>query len=259
MATAADEEPTVWELGVGLSFISFPDYLGSDQRQEWLLPFPYVYYESQRFRVNRESISGVLGLSDRARLELSLSGSLPVDSHDNAARDGMSDLHPVIEVGPAFKYDLVREWLGKDRVILELPIRSAFAVNWGDEPRQIGWFSNPNIEYRLEQPAAGGQWTWRATFGPLFADDRYYRYFYGVAASEATADRPAYDTNGGFGGWRFSAGFSRRVDSFWYGGFVRYINVADAEFADSPLVKTNHSLIGGVAVAWIFAGSENGR
>ncbi len=78
----------------------------------------------------------------------------------------------------------------------------------------------------------------------------------GVDPQYATAERPAFSADGG---WRLALGFSRHQGDLWYGGFIRYIDISAATFADSPLVKTNHSLIGGIAIAWIFAKSGTPR
>jgi len=37
----ADQVP-LWEAGAGFAYIDFPHYRGSDQRESYLLPMPYV-------------------------------------------------------------------------------------------------------------------------------------------------------------------------------------------------------------------------
>jgi outer membrane protein len=245
-----------WELGIGLSGISFPDYVGSDERRYWPLPFPYVLYESKRVTVDQGTLSGALWLTERLHLDISAGGALPVDSHNNKARKGMRDLDAVGEVGPSLKYEFYHSDSGRHRLTADLPIRSAIAVSL-DGVRYVGLISSPNVEYRLREPADDGRWTFSVSTGPLFADDRYDNYFYRVRSHEATADRPAYRADGGYGGWRLSGGFSRRWKQFWFGGFLRYINLNGAVFENSPLVKTDSYLIGGVGAAWVFATSQS--
>lgn len=256
----ATDKP-VWELGAGLSFLSFSDYIGSTERNNLLLPFPYVTYHSTVLDIDRDSLRSRLFDSERLRLELSLSGSIPVDSDDNATRAGMPDLDPIIEVGPSLQYEVYHHDTNNGRVLLELPLRKALASDFR-QVEDVGWISNPNIKYSRREYNTDGTWSLEATLGPLFGDEQYHEYFYGVDTRYANADRPAYAADGGYGGWRFSVGFSRRVNDLWYGGFVRYIDISGATFADSPLVEQEHSLIGGLAVAWIFAKSaalQNGH
>jgi outer membrane scaffolding protein for murein synthesis (MipA/OmpV family) len=258
LTPAYGQEVPFWEFGVGLGAFSFPDYLGSDKRRNWLLPLPYVTYRSERINVDREGASGRLFKADRVRLEVSLSGSVPVDSDDNAQRENMPNLDPVVEFGPALQFDLYRTPAERDRLFLELPLRGAFSVAF-DEFRHIGWVSNPNIRYERKPRTDRGRWTMTASFGPLFGDRRYHRYVYAVEPRFATPDRPEFSTSGGFGGWRFSAGFSRRSGDFWYGAFIRYYNLTGAKFSDSPLVETDHSLVAGFGVAWVFARSDSAK
>lgn len=255
LSPAYAEEKPYWESGIGLGAVSFPDYLGSDERRNWLLPIPYVVYRSEHIDVDRNRASGRLFRTDRLRLEISLSGSIPVDSDDNPQREDMPDLDPVVQFGPALEFDLYRTAAERDRLFLELPLRGAFAVTF-DEFRHIGWVSNPNLQYERNHQTGHNLWTSTASFGPLFGDRRYHRYYYAVEPRFATADRPAFSTSGGFSGWRFSAGFSRRSGDFWYGAFIRYYNLTGAKFTDSPLVQTDHSLVAGFGVAWIFARSD---
>jgi outer membrane scaffolding protein for murein synthesis (MipA/OmpV family) len=252
------QETPFWEFGVGLGAVSFPDYLGSDRRRNWLFPIPYVVYRSERIHVDRERASGRLFKTDRLRLDLSLSGSVPVDSDDNAQREDMPDLDPVVEFGPALEFDLYRTPAERDRLFITLPLRGAFAVAF-DEVRHIGWVGNPNMQYERKQQKDSGLWTMTANLGPLFGDRRYHRYYYAVEPRFATLDRPVFSPGGGFGGWRFSAGFSLRSGDFWYGAFVRYYNLSGAKFTDSPLVQTDHSLVAGFGVAWVFARSDSAK
>ena len=63
---------------------------------------------------------------------------------------------------------------------------------------------------------------------------------------------PVYSASGGYSGTVIVASLSRRFNRIWMGGFVRYDNLSGADFDNSPLVETEHSLMGGFAVSWIF-------
>ena len=49
---------------------------------------------------------------------------------------------------------------------------------------------------------------------------------------------------------------SRRIGNWWIGAFVRYDSLRGAVFDDSPLVRRDHELRGGVGVSWVFATSD---
>lgn len=248
------EDKTTWAVGFGAGFVSFPDYVGSDERRLWPLPLPFVRYDSRHFKVERGGLSGVLDLTDRTHLTVSFGGSLPVSSSDNKAREGMEDLSPIAEIGPTLIYDIFYEPGGTHRLTLEFPLRSAVAVDLSDV-QQVGWIANPLIEYQRQQPLADGQLKFRANTGPLFNSERYSSYFYRVSDRDERPDRPAYDADAGYGGWRVSGSVSWRWHDFWFGVFARYINLNGAEFENSPLTRTRHYLMGGVGFAWIFATS----
>lgn len=249
---AQDEKP-LWEIGLGVSALSFSDYIGSDERSNWLIPVPYVIYRGDFLQVDREAVTGKLFKSDRLQLNVSLSGSLPVDSDDNALREGMNDLDPILEFGPTLEIEVYQD--RRQRFYVDLPVRAAIASDFEDI-RHVGWLSDPSINYERSFAVADGSLSIDATFGPVFGDRRYHDYFYSVDGEFATPARPAYDADAGYGGVRFALGVSRSHGRWWYGAFLRYINISGAAFEDSPLVERDDSLIGGVAMAWTFARSK---
>ena len=57
---------------------------------------------------------------------------------------------------------------------------------------------------------------------------------------------------GGYSGYRSQFSYSKRIGSFWLGGFIRYDNLRGSVIDDSPLVSEKESWMGGVALAWVF-------
>ena len=252
---AFGEDLPLWEAGIGATVIGFPDYLGSDQYNVWPLPFPYFVYRGDFLTVDRDAISGQLLETPRFNIKVSASGALPVDSDDNDARRGMDDLDPVVEIGPSLQYTLFQTADRYGDLLIDLPIRAAATVTH-KRIDGIGWTANPRLRYIHDQPWQGGRLHFDASIGPFYGNDRYHDYFYAVDEEFARPDRPTYDPDGGYGGWRLSLGFSHRVGQWWYGGFVRYFDLNDAEYADSPLIERRDALFGGVAFAWVFAESS---
>ncbi len=122
--------------------------------------------------------------------------------------------------------------------------------------RDIGVVAAPALNLDLKLPAAGGRWNLGFLAAAIYGERRYFGYYYDVAPADATVERPAYRTRGGYGGWQAIAAISRRFDRIWVGGFIKFDSVRGAVFADSPLVTKWQQVSGGVGISYIFAVSE---
>jgi len=67
--TSIAEEKPLWELGFGFFALTSPDYRGSDESRDYLLPLPYIIYRGDILRVDRSGIYGRLFESDRVNLD----------------------------------------------------------------------------------------------------------------------------------------------------------------------------------------------
>ena len=251
---ARAQEP-LWEAGIGVAALSFPDYRGSNERQLWLLPYPYVVYRGERLQVEEGRMRGIFYRGDRVELDISLNGSVPVDSGENEARRGMPDLDATAEIGPVLNVSL---WRSPDRltqVKLRLPARAAIATDLS-HARHVGWVFQPHLSLEVRNPLGHAGWKASLLAGPVYADSRYHRYFYEVQPAFATATRPAYTPGGGFAGTQLLAALSKRYRQFWVGGFVKWDTLSGAAFEDSPLVKDKRGFAGGVSIAWILGESK---
>jgi outer membrane protein len=252
-AVWADPFP-LWEAGAGIAVVDFPDYRGSDERQTYLLPVPYVIYRGEILKIERQKIRGLLFSSDAAELDVSASGSVPVRSQDNSARQGMPDLDPTLELGPSLNIFLYRGVSEKLSFELRLPLRAVVATDFRGFDYE-GWLFHPHLSIDLKDVIPGPGWNLGLLAGPLFGSQRYHEYFYGVAPQFATSDRPAFDADAGYSGTQFIAALSKRFQNYWFGAFVKADSLDGAAFEDSPLVKKKHAVAGGFAVAWVFAKS----
>lgn len=250
---ASADEPR-WELGVALGAASLPDYRGSDERQEHVLPWPYFIYRSERVKVDREGVRGQLYASPEGRVQLvlSLGASPPVDSDENAARRGMASLDPTLEVGPSVEVRLSRTH-SRD-LWLNLPLRGIIATDLS-HTEYAGWVFAPHLEWK--QFSRDRRQRIAFSLGPVFASERYHDYYYAVDAAFALPDRPAYDARGGYSGVRFAAGVTRRSGNWWLGAYARFEDLSGARFSDSPLVKTDSVWIVGAGLAYVFAKSPS--
>lgn len=249
-AALGDELP-LWEVGIGIVPSTFPAYRGARDQKYYLLPFPYVAYRGDILKVDRDGIRATLFDSDRVQLNLSLGGAIPVDSTGSSAREGMPDLDGELEIGPTLDV-LIATPSPRQKVEIRLPIRAVLVTDFHQVDPE-GWIFNPQLVWDFESGGTG--WNAGLSVGPLFASRKYHAYYYDVDTQYATAGRPAYQAAGGYSGSTVMATVSRRVDHIWVGGFLRYDNLAGATFVDSPLVESRYSVMGGIAIAWVFATS----
>jgi MipA family protein len=251
---AVAEQFPLWEAGVGASVLRFSDYRGSDEFRSYLFPLPYFVYRGERVKVDRESIRGQFFKTDRVELDVSINGTVPLKSRDNAARQGMPDIDATLEIGPSLNTNL---WRSDDRrinLILKLPIRGVIASDFRHF-ENVGWVSHPQISWDVKNFNNTG-WHLGMLVGPTYQSAGYNRYLYGVGPEFATAKRPAYEAKAGYGGANIIGGISKRFGRTWFAGFAKYDRLSGAAFEDSPLVKKRSYATFGIAVTYIFTESK---
>lgn len=250
-SSRAEQVPR-WEIGVGLASLNLPHYRGSDQRSTYILPLPYVVYRGDLIRADREGVRGILFESRDIQLKLSLNGTLPVNSSDNAARSGMESLRPTVQIGPTLDWALWRSADHRSRLELRLPLRGS--VTLASSPRHIGWLVEPTLAL-ITRGMPGPGWYSGLSAGALYADRDYHGYFYGVDAADAIPGRPAYRAASGYGGTHFTWTVTKRFPRYWVGAFLRYDTLAGAAIESSPLVRQREGVSAGLAFAWIVGRS----
>lgn len=244
------EERPLWELGAGVGVINLPDYRGSDESHTYVLPIPYFVYRGEHLKADRNGIRGMLYDSDKVDLNISVSGTIPVHSKDNAARQGMADLKPTIEVGPTANFTLWRASNQKTKLDFRVPLRTSITVE--ASPKDIGWVFAPSLNYDIKDPAGMTGWNLGFLAGPIFNSRKYNDHFYSVSTADATATRAAYQAKEGYAGSQVTMAITKRFPRFWVGGYTRYDSLAGAVFKDSPLVKRQNNVSAGFAIAWVF-------
>lgn len=249
------EQLPLWELGLGAAAISFPDYRGSDERTNYLLPLPYFVYRGEFLKADRQRVRGLFFKSARAELDVSISGSVPVKSDNNQARRGMPDLDPTLEIGPSLNLKLFDSADKNHTLELRLPLRSVLATDFHDVKYQ-GLVFHPQLNLDNRNFLGYHGLNLGVAAGPLFANRRYHHFIYGVDPAYATAARPAYQGRGGYAGTQFVTALSKRFPSYWVGGFLKYDNLTGAAFDDSPLAKSKTGFTAGVGISWVFSESK---
>lgn len=249
------EQLPLWELGAGAAAISFPDYRGSDERTNYLLPLPYFVYRGEFLKADRQRVRGLFFKSNRAELDVSISGSVPVKSDNNRARRGMPDLDPSLEIGPSLNLKLYDSADTNHTLELRLPLRAVLASDFHYVKYQ-GLVFHPQLNLDNRNFLGYHGLNLGLAVGPFFASQRYHQFVYGVDPAFATPERPAYRGRGGYGGTQFIAALSKRFPSYWVGSFIKYDNMTGAAFDDSPLTKSKNGFTAGIGISWVFSESK---
>jgi len=256
-AVQADKLP-LWELGFGGGVIRIPDYRGSDEAGVYPYPFIMPVYRGRFLQADEEGIRGVLGESSRFRLDLSFYGNVPV-SNDNDARQGMDDLDPILELGPMLRFKPWQTPARQQSIIFDVPVRAAIAVGNGLD--YVGFGVTPRLSYRRALGPVGSHrgtrnWKWSISGEALWGSGDLHRYYYQVDPADATATRPAYDADAGFGGTRFRTSIYRRDPKKLISVYAVYDDVSGAVFEDSPLVRRLGGFTVGFVVTWFLVQSD---
>ena len=240
-----------WELGIGAGMLSLPHYRGSDQRADYISPIPYVRYNGERLKIDREGGRFYFYNSEDIKVDVSMAFALQVDSDDNRARQGMTDLKNIIELGPRIQFNLYQSDDKSFRFRFALPLRTAYALDLS-RSENIGWTFSPYLQLRYFKSG----WESAFSIGPSWSSEEYNDYFYEVAPQYAIAGRPAYNAQAGYSGSRITVTLSKRFEKLYFGLFARYDNLNGATFIDSPLVKQKDSFMVGAALSWVFKESR---
>lgn len=252
--SAIAEQVPQWELGAGLAYIDLPQYRGSNQRQVYFLPIPYAVYHGDFLKVDHERTRGLFVEADAAELDVSVNGSVPV--RDNQARQGMPNLDPAFEIGPALNIFLHKRESGNVQLELRLPLRFTVATDFS-YLHDIGLMFQPQLNLDVHDVLGQTGWDFGMAAGAIYSDRRYNQYFYSVAPGFARPDRPAYTAGGGYSGSQLTVSLAKRFPGYWFGGFVKWDMLRGAVFEQSPLVKQNDSATVGFAISWVLAESPN--
>jgi MipA family protein len=252
---ARSAEKPFWEFGLGAAALRMPDYRGSDESRNYLLPYPYLIYRGDILRVDKESISGRLFKTDRLLLDVSLFGNMPVDSSENRARSSMPDLYPTFQIGPSLDIKLLTSKPEDYQLILSLQVRAVYAVDFPSLHHE-GWVFSPKLMFEKANFIRNAGLNLWASAGPLISSRAYHEYYYSVDPVYATAERPAYSAPGGYSGWVLAAGLNKQYNPFSFNAFINMDLLQGSVFEDSPLVKSKNSVIYGFTVSYPFLKSK---
>jgi len=237
-------EASELDLGIGISGISYPDYIGSEHQNNLFMPYPYITYSSENLKIDNEGVQKQLFSLKDLTLKLSLSGTLPVES--TGARVGMPDIDAAGEIGPSLVYSLFKHDILD--IDIELPIRAVLSTDLKSvdyhgviyELKTLFKFKNDKGDsFEIET-------------GPVWADSRYHNYLYGVEDKYVTSSRAKYKAKGGYSGYQTAIGLVKNFKHFKVGAFAKHYSLRSSSIADSPLTERNSALYSGFFVAYLF-------
>ena len=250
LAAKADEaQKSIWQdltLGVGIAAINYPHYPGSAQTATFVSPLPYLEYDGDWLSVDRDGIQAHLFEDDRITLDLSVSGSLPVNNDDDQLREGMPDLELILEVGPELEIRLSE--FGAHSFELHVPFRAALEIDPSRGIEPVGWVFDPRLNYLWAQSG----WEFEIDLGLYAADQTYNQLLYGIRPQDALDDRPIYRANGGLVGYRLSSTLRYDVNDWTFLAYARAMDLSSSDNSMSPLFVDDQYLAYGVGAIWRF-------
>ncbi|THB71544.1 MAG: hypothetical protein D6B25_18295, partial [Desulfobulbaceae bacterium] len=189
-----------WEIGL-IGFGGYlPYYKGSSENRPLLFAFPYVVYRGEIISLDDESITGLILDTETFTLDLAVYGE--VNKNDDA-REGMDELDAIMmAVGPSLNYYFARKASAGHDLYLSLSVRGAITGDWDDELTvdYRGIQSKLILTYENYELLPKKQLELIAGVSLSAIDSELAGYFYDVAPRFATADRPAFDADGGYAG-----------------------------------------------------------
>ncbi|MBB1125155.1 MipA/OmpV family protein [Thiospirillum jenense] len=242
-----------WELGIGGGLIQLPDYRGSNETHTYPYPVLLPIYRGEYLRSNTDGIQGIVKLTPKLEFNLSAYGNVPV-TNDNAARAGMDDLDPLLEIGAMLRYKTWQSPTQQQAIIVDFPVRTALAI--GEQIRQVGYTTAPRISYRHQFNFLNQPWRWSISAEALWSSAALHRYYYQVNSEDATDWRPVYTATAGFAGTRLRTSLYHRQRNQLFSLYAVYDDVSHAVFADSPLVKQHTGLTIGFIMTWFLWQSQ---
>jgi len=259
-ALAEDGRLPLWEVGAGVGALTLPDYPGSDQTDNYVVPVPYLVYRGEIFKADKDGMRARFLDNPRWELVMSLGGTPPVRSRDSDTRRGMPDLSAAIELGPELRVHLLRDAEDEKsrtwEVNFHLPVRHS-VTKYEGRFHHVGNIAYPHLNAKRKFHVMGELWEVDADLGAYFNSHNYHRYFYQVLPQYETPQRRAYDPGGGYGGWEGSFYTTKDFGRWHLAGFVTYGSIGGASFEDGPLIRRDFTLSAGLALTYVFWVSES--
>jgi len=256
-AGAIDETEPLWEWNLAAFGRYGPAYPASEEQQFNLIPLPFPVYRGKIFRLGEDTdnpIKSRIFRTDRIKLDFSFDLNFSSDSDDIDAREGMPDLDLMLEVGPELELRFNRKPLLGGAWFFTPNLKLATSFD-GLDPSYRGLIFSPEFQYRIKLAEQRSKIKLKLT--PAFATKDYMEYYYQVDPQFATAQRAAFDADGGYLGTDLSLSWRHSLtDSFDIVVGTRVALHQGATNDDSPLFTEDFTTSVYGAFLWKFWESE---
>lgn len=237
--------------GVGIGHFRFPHYMGSAESYDYTFFFPFAARDLLFFTKRRPV---TIGLDSQMTLPLTgedvtaaepegYGGAKNLVRDKSYARRGMGYTPPGLFLGPKIG-------LRANRLSLE----AASLAGWGVGK---GW-NHFGFLHRVSFKAALLASRGKGSAGCIclyvdgyWSSGRYNSTYYGVAAADALADRPAFDAErAAYLGVSTRLYLIKSWQAWSVMGFISHQNMTDSPMAASPLVIKKEGLSAGAGLAY---------
>lgn len=241
---SASKTLPLYELGAASVTVYSADYPASDEMSGRQVFAPTLIYRGDNLRQDRRGTRARFFKSEDWTVDIGTGISLPTNSEENKAREGMDDLGFIFEMGPRLIYTFFEN---QERSLLFLlPYRFAIATDFSFT-KEVGTRFNPEIEYTQ---VLSNRFRMRIGIETNFGSEAYNDYIYEVDRKYVTPEREAYNADGGYIGSSLTAAFiyrGRKLSAFMGLSYNRYDRSANEE---SPLYKINEGT--GIAIGFNY-------
>jgi len=261
--TTAEQPPAkksealpLWEVGIGGGVGWTPDYPAAGENSFRGLALPFAKYRGEFFQADGGSARGIFVNTSKVEFDISLAGSLPADSDDNDAREGLDDLDFLGEIGPRLSYFFERDAAGNEKRI-DIALRAVLSTNFTSDFDYVGLIFHP--AYVQEFVDVGGidklEANW--SIGARWADEGVMDLFYEVPVEGVTADRAAFDADPGYLGTNLFGAIAYPVtDHLRLAVAGNLANYSGSKNRDSDLFIDQWNIGIGFGVVWTLWKSE---
>ncbi|MDQ6990985.1 MAG: MipA/OmpV family protein [Mariprofundaceae bacterium] len=218
---------------MALGLASIPQYMGSNERQQLVLPLPYFVYRSDRLQVNHNGIRTKIFDSDSLSLDASFGAGLSV-SGNNKARQGMPNLPFTVQLGPRLN------WQIKETSNQGLKFRLPLRWNIDTSLHHAGYLVEPEFLWNAQLSSSSRV---AVGIGSTFTSQAFNNRYYTVTKKYATSTRPRYQASSGLHSIFLQSSIHYDYSPSWaMFAAMRYRNMNVSKLSQSPLVKTPHYL-----------------
>lgn len=231
------------------------DYPASDQSRTRTLVLPFLIYRGELLKSDDQNGTRLKLLNaERLDLDLSFSGSFPTDGDKNEARRGMPALDWTLEIGPRLLYYFYRD-PQKAMVRIGLPLRLAFATNFGDEFKNIGYTLAPTFQIDLYNVLTRGLDLYYIA-NLNYLSEGQADYFYQIDPQYQTTERAAYDARAGYLSYDMSLSLKYEWDKKIIALGTRFADYTESVNRTAYLHRQNIEWNVFIALGWLFYESD---